>query len=114
MPHGVSSAAAPYLDVVLFLEQNTPPDAVIGMTGGGNVAYYIRERTIVNMDGLINSPTYFRALQSGQASEYLSEIGVEYVFANPEILRGPPYRGQFKTGAPIVRFGGKALMELLP
>jgi hypothetical protein len=114
MPHGVSSAAAPYLDAVLFLEQNTPPDAVIGMTGGGNVAYYIRERTIVNMDGLINSPAYFRALQAGQASQYLSEIGVEYVFANPEILRGPPYRGQFKTGPPTVRFGGKALMELLP
>ena len=84
------------------------------MTGGGNVGYYIQGRTIVNMDGLINSPAYFEALQTGRASDYLGQTGVDYIFANPEILKGPPYQGQYNTGDILARFGGKALMELLP
>jgi hypothetical protein len=102
------------MDSARFLEENTAPGAVIGMTGGGNVGYYIRGRTIVNMDGLINSPAYFEALKLGQASDFLTAIGVDYVFANPVILSGPPYRGQYRTGPPLIRFGGKALMDLLP
>jgi hypothetical protein len=66
------------------------------------------------MDGLINSPEYFEALKDGRASEFLSGIGVDYLFANPEILRGLPYRGQYHMGEPLAQFGGKALMELLP
>jgi hypothetical protein len=30
-------------------EQHTPSGAIIGMTGGGNVGYFIHGRTIVNM-----------------------------------------------------------------
>jgi hypothetical protein len=114
MPHGYFSSDLPYMDSASFLEKNTPPGAVIGMTGGGNVGYYIRGRTIVNMDGLINSPGYFEALQAGLASAYLTDIGVDFIFANPEILNGPPYRGQYNTGEVLVPYGGKALMELLP
>jgi hypothetical protein len=114
MPHGVHSPDLPYMDSARFLEDHTPPGATIGMTGGGNVGYYISERTIVNMDGLINSPAYFEALKDGGASEYLTGIGVDYIFANPEILRGLPYRGQYHTGEILARYGGKALMVLQP
>jgi hypothetical protein len=114
MPHGRYPADLPYMDSARFLEQNTPPGAIIGMTGGGNVGYYVQGRTIVNMDGLINTPDYFEALQTEQASDYLSGMGVEFVFANPEILNGPPYRGQYRTGEILTQYGGKALMELLP
>jgi hypothetical protein len=101
------------MDSARFLEQNTPPGAVIGMTGGGNVAYYIQGRVIVNMDGLINSPAYFEALKAGDAGKFLAETGVDYIFANPGILSGPPYQGQFRTSPAIARYGGKSLMELL-
>ena len=114
MPHGVSSSGLPYLDSVQFLEQHTPPGAMIGMTGGGNVGYYIRDRVIVNMDGLINSLAYFEALKAGQATSYLRAIGLDYIFANPTILEGKPYRGQYATGSKIGRFGGKALTEFGP
>lgn len=114
MPHGVYPADRPYMDAVRFLEENTPPGSTIGMTGGGNVGYYIDDRTIVNMDGLINSPGYFEALKTGRGSGYLQAMGLDYVFANPEILEGVPYKGQFKTGPVLVRYGGKALMELAP
>jgi len=114
MPHGVYGPDLPYLDSVRFLEERTPPGAMIGMTGGGNVAYYIQDRTLVNLDGLINSPAYFAALQAGQANQYLAGIGLDYVFANPGILKALPYQGQIGTGAVIARYGGKSLMEFKP
>jgi hypothetical protein len=103
-----------YMEVVEYIEENTSPGSVIGMTGGGNVGYLIKDRTIVNMDGLINSYEYFRALQNGQAPIYLHEHDMTIVFANPRLLEIPPYYGQF---APyLVRFnsyGGKDLLYLL-
>ncbi len=114
MPHGLYGPNLPYLDSVRFLEERTPPGAMIGMTGGGNVAYYIKDRVIVNMDGLINSPAYFEALQAGQANAYLDSIGLDYVFANPGMLEGVPYRAQYALGRTIARYGGKSLMEFSP
>jgi hypothetical protein len=102
------------MEVLPYLEENTPPGAVIGMTGGGNVGYFIKDRTIVNMDGLINSYEYFHALQNGQAPVYLREHGMTIVFANPRLLGLPPYYGQF---APYFenysQYGGKNLIYLL-
>ncbi len=114
MPHGLYGPNLPYLDSVRFLEERTPAGAMIGMTGGGNVAYYIKDRTIVNMDGLINSPAYFEALKNGNGNAYMARIGLDYIFSNSSILAGPPYRSQFKTGAVVDRYGGKSLMEFLP
>jgi hypothetical protein len=114
MQHNYFPADRPYMEVVEYLEENTPPGSIIGMTGGGNVGYLIRDRTIVNMDGLINSYGYFHALQNGEAAPYLQERGMIIVFANPQLLLLPPYNGQF---APYLvrydRFGGKGLLYLL-
>lgn len=61
------------------------------------VAYFINDRVIVNMDGLMNSPNYFRALKSGQADIFLDEMGLDYVFSNEYMLfHSSPYR-QFLT-----------------
>jgi hypothetical protein len=102
------------LPILPFLEKNTPPGSIIGMTGGGNAGYYIHDRTIVNMDGLINSEEYFRALQNGKAPDYLKQRGVTIIFASPRLLALPPYEGQF---APYLenysQYGGKNLMYLL-
>lgn len=114
MPHGLYGPTLPYLDSVRFLEENTPPGSMIGMTGGGNVGYYIKDRIIVNMDGLINSPAYFEALKAGQANDYLDHIGLDYVFANSGMLEGVPYRSQYALGSTIARYGGKSLMKFSP
>lgn len=114
MRHDYFPADRPYMEVLPYLEENTPPGAVIGMTGGGNVGYFIKDRTIVNMDGLINSYEYFHALQNGQAPVYLRKHGMTIVFANPRLLGLPPYYGQF---APYFenysQYGGKNLIYLL-
>ncbi|MFN3491451.1 MAG: hypothetical protein ACK40V_04435, partial [Anaerolineales bacterium] len=103
-----------YMEVVEFIEENTPPGSIIGMTGGGNVGYLIKDRTIVNMDGLINSYEYFQALKAGEAPAYLHKRGVTILFVNPRLLVIPPYYGQF---APYLlrysSYGGKDLLYLL-
>jgi hypothetical protein len=112
MPWGLERTDQPYMDVIPFLEKNTGEGTYIGMTGGGNVGYFIHNRTIINMDGLINSYDYFQALRAGHGDEYLKSIGMEYIFANPYILLNPPYLGQFdEWSTKIAEYGKKDLME---
>jgi hypothetical protein len=111
MTHGEWAANAPYMDISAFLEQHTEPGSIIGMTGGGNAAYFIHDRTVVNMDGLINSYEYFQLLKEKEAGKYLADKGMNYVLANIGILNSLPYRGQYQqylqpTG---LRYGGKEL-----
>ncbi|MEP6896538.1 MAG: hypothetical protein ABI986_13100, partial [Chloroflexota bacterium] len=51
-------------DIAAFLEAHTQPGSIIGMTGGGNAGYFIHDRTVINMDGLINSYQYFQLLKA--------------------------------------------------
>lgn len=107
----VSHAELSYQSEAHWLEQNTPPGALIGMTGGGVDAYFIKDRTIVNLDGLMNSVEYFQMLKSGSAAQYLDRIGLDYVFGKPYILlETDPYRGIF-TGR-LITLGAGAEMTL--
>jgi hypothetical protein len=114
MRYNYFTADRPYMEALPYLEANTPPGSIIGMTGGGNAGYFIHDRTIVNMDGLINSYDYFQALKNGEAPIYLGERGITIIFASPRLLAFPPYNGQF---APYLEnyseYGGKNLMYLL-
>ena len=113
MPYNYWPADAPFIDVGPLLEEHTEPGSLIGITGGGNIGYFIRDRTILNMDGLINSYPYFQALQSGQAGAYLERIGLDYVLANPVILDQQPYKGQYNEYMDHLNifYGGKQLMR---
>ncbi len=85
-----------YLGSIQLLEQATEPGAVIGSTGGGNIAYFIQDRTIVNLDGLMNSVAYFESMKNGTAAEFLSQLGMDYVFANAYMVtESEPYEGIF-------------------
>ncbi len=113
--HNYYPADQPYMEVTTYLEEHTRPNTIIGMTGGGNVAYFIKDRTIVNMDGLINSYEYFHALQQREAPLYLRNRGMRVVFANIRLLSFPPYDNQFTPY--LVTFdalGNKNLMWLMP
>ncbi len=120
MPYSDRFDGQPYMDMLPILEGYTEEGAIIGMTGGGNAGYFIRNRTIVNMDGLINSYDYFRAIREGRASQYLAGMGLDYVFANHHIITASmPYIEQFEPeqfapveGAP--QYGRKELMKFIP
>jgi hypothetical protein len=75
-----------YLDRARWLETNTEPGARVAITGAGNLAYFVQDRTIVNMDGLMNTRDYLVALRSGNGADYLAGLGVDYVFGNEYIL----------------------------
>lgn len=83
-----------YLAETKAVESFTEPGAKIGMTGGGIVAYFIEDRTVVNLDGLINSVEYFDTLKNGSAGEFLDGLPLDYVYGKTYILKSSdPYRG---------------------
>jgi hypothetical protein len=83
---------ADYLAEIRDVEFHTLPKTKIGMTGGGMVAYFIQDRTVVNLDGLINSPEYFNAMKSGKATMFLDAIPLNYVYGKPYVLlESDPY-----------------------
>lgn len=116
MPYGKTPADAPYNDIAAFLEEHTEPGSMIGMTGGGNAGYFIADRTVVNMDGLINSYEYFQLLKERRAGEYLAGLGMDYILANVYLLDQLPYNGQYApyTEWMDIRYGGKDLMRYHP
>jgi hypothetical protein len=63
-----------FLNETREVESFTEPGSKIGMTGGGLVGYFIEDRTVVNLDGLINSVEYFIAMQAGTAKAFLDEL----------------------------------------
>lgn len=110
----------PYIDMAKIMEDHTPPGSLIGMTGGGNVGYFIQDRTIMNMDGLINSSEYFEMLQAHDAKDFYIEVGLDYIFANRYILtQTAPYSYQIDVtdlaqveAAPT--YGNKKLLIYTP
>lgn len=91
-----SAADQDYLAVPREVEAATPPGAIIGTPGGGSLSYFIHDRTIVNLDGLMNSKEYFDALKALDTREWMAERGVEYIFANDyAITQSMPYSELF-------------------
>jgi hypothetical protein len=73
--------AARYMQNNIQLEAKCEPGSRIGSTGGGVIAYFVQDRTIVNLDGLMNTYEYYQMLKDGRASEYLDRIGLNYIYS---------------------------------
>jgi hypothetical protein len=119
--HQVSPTVPPqkannYLYGISELERATQPGSIIGSTGGGVIGYFAKDRTIVNMDGLMNSNEYFQLMQSRQAYQYFDRIKLDYVYANPVIIdQSEPYIWMIKDQLkPIGVYGGSTLFRYLP
>jgi len=91
------SLQAEYLNETRQLQELTEEGSLIGMTGGGSVAYFLENRTIVNLDGLINSVEYFHALKEGSAREFLDDLPLDYVYGKEYVLLvSDPYNKVFE------------------
>ncbi|MCE1255003.1 MAG: hypothetical protein LWX83_15830 [Anaerolineae bacterium] len=99
-----------------ILEQHTEPGSIIGSTGGGVIAYFIHDRTIVNMDGLMNSDEYFQMMENREAYKYYDRIGMDYVYANPTMMeQSEPYMWMILSQIkPIGSYGGATLYHYIP
>ena len=94
-----------YLFLPSSLESNTEPGAIIGLTGGGSTGYFIEDRTIVNLDGLINSYSYFQAMKNVKTGEFLDNLGLDYVLAKPYIiLESDPYQLEFPDRLKFIKY----------
>jgi len=84
--------AGDYIAEVREVESLTFNGARIGMTGGGVVAYFIQERTVVNLDGLINNPEYFHAMKNGVARDFLDALPLNFVYGQEYVVtQSDPY-----------------------
>ena len=87
-----------YIAEVKEVESFTPEGSKIGMTGGGMVAYFISNRTVINLDGLINSAEYFHAMKTGTARDFLDAIPLNYVYAKEYVVeQSDPYSAILKN-----------------
>lgn len=75
-----------YMHKAKWIENNTEPNSLIASPGSGSLSYFTNDRTIINMDGLMNSVEYFRYLQAGEGDVYLDIIGVDYIFGNTALV----------------------------
>lgn len=82
----------------------TEPGSTIGMTGGGAVAYFVQDRTVVNLDGLISSYEYFLSMRGGTAREYIAAMGLDYVYGNAYIVTSSnPYYTTLKGRLDLIQ-----------
>jgi hypothetical protein len=65
-------------DAAEWVRENTPEDAVFGMTDCGYFGYFSR-RSTVNLDGLINGYEYQEALAERRLGQYFEECGIDYI-----------------------------------
>ncbi len=120
MPQIDTHVGEPFVDMLPIIEQHTEPGALIGMTGGGNIGYYVQDRTIMNMDGLINSNEYFQLLQENRGGEFYRKVGLDYIFASKFIItNSSPYRYQLTADELISipeaeKYGHKEIMHYHP
>ena len=105
-----------YLAGVVAVEKETPPGAKIGSTGGGVVAYFIKDRTIINLDGLMNSTEYFHLLKEGNANLFMDKVGMEYLHGNKYMITdSDPYMSLFKNRVEFLKdVWGSGLYRYLP
>lgn len=105
-----------YLNGARALEQYTEPGATIGTTGGGIVAYFINDRTIINLDGLINSPEYFQRMRRGKTTEFFDRIGLDFVYGNIYMItESDPYARMFSDRVELIgTVEGASLFRYLP
>ena len=86
-----------YVAIAQWVEDKTEPDEIIGMTGAGSTAYFVQNRTIMNIDGLVNGNEYFNSIRVGKGAEYLQKASVDYIFGNEYVLQETdPYQDNYQ------------------
>ncbi|GEM_PF-816701 len=82
-----------YLDYARWVEAHTEPGSIVGATGAGSLGYFVKDRRVVGLDGLVGPAAYVRALEEGRMVEYWQEKGLDYVLINKGMRQSSVYRG---------------------
>ena len=75
-----SSLYAARYDAALWIAKNSPPNTVFASWNAGQLGYF-SNRTVINLDGLINNVDYYERVLRGSVSlaDYLVENQVDYI-----------------------------------
>lgn len=65
-------------DAALHVAATLPEDAVLASWDAGVVGFYA-ERPVVNLDGVVQSGDFLRALRSGTTADYLADVPIGWV-----------------------------------
>ena len=85
-----------YLVIPRMVEEQTKPGSVIGTPGGGSLSYFITDRVIVNLDGLMNSKEYFDGFRNSDTYAIMKQSNIQYIYANKyAVTESTPYAAIF-------------------
>jgi hypothetical protein len=73
-----------YLNVALWLKEHTPKDARIGMFQSGTSSY-LSERTVINLDGVVNGEA-LSAMLGKRMLGYIASEGISYIADWDELI----------------------------
>jgi hypothetical protein len=73
-----------YLNVALWLKEHTPKDARIGMFQSGTSSY-LSERTVINLDGVVNGEA-LSAMLGKRMLSYIASEGISYIADWDELI----------------------------
>lgn len=67
-------------NAALWMAENSPPDAVFASWNAGQLSFF-SNRTVINLDGVINSVDYYERVLRGSTSltDYLNENSVDFI-----------------------------------
>ncbi|RPI55073.1 MAG: hypothetical protein EHM55_08985 [Acidobacteria bacterium] len=77
-----NNLAATRYEAAKWIDANLEDDAIVGSFNAGQLGYF-SNRSVVNLDGLINNVTYFETVLRDESpdalSAYMDRIGIDYV-----------------------------------
>lgn len=82
---GTVAGSSPHQDVASWLDQHTPPDAVIGSMNSG-ILSYLTHRKVINLDGVMDARS-LQARREKREPDYAHERGIQYLVDNEGSLR---------------------------
>lgn len=89
-----SNSGVQLYHTALWIDANTPADAIVGLSDAGIVGYF-SERSVVNLDGLVNSFETFEAIRDdGLCDKLRDEWGVDHFVSLLPASNRPGYRSQ--------------------
>jgi len=93
-----------FVNVVHWIETNTPPDARCGIFNSGAIGYF-SSRRVLNLDGKVN-PGALAALRAGDLRAYVAAARIDYVVDHIWILNRLLRPDEAGDGVRFVRVAG--------
>lgn len=71
----------------IWITENLPSETVLGSWDAGVVGFF-SDQSVVNLDGVVNSLDWHRAVEAGTTGEFLREAGVTHIVNHGPLVEG--------------------------